>query len=43
MDDREGRGMKTEKDKMLSGELYYAADPELVKEQINARRITRLY
>jgi maltose O-acetyltransferase len=35
--------MKTEKDKMLNGELYNAADPELVKERKNARRLTRLY
>ncbi|WP_147535478.1 sugar O-acetyltransferase [Bacillus marasmi] len=35
--------MLTEKQKMLNGELYNAADPELVKERINARRLTRLY
>ncbi|WP_045524613.1 maltose acetyltransferase domain-containing protein [Neobacillus niacini] len=35
--------MKTEKEKMLSGELYYAADPELLQERLNARRLTRLY
>jgi maltose O-acetyltransferase len=35
--------MKTEKEKMLSGELYNAADPVLVKERVNARRLTRLY
>jgi maltose O-acetyltransferase len=35
--------MKTEKDKMLSGELYDAADLELLQERINARRLTRLY
>ncbi len=35
--------MKTEKAKMLDGELYYAADPELVKERVNARRLTRLF
>ncbi|WP_099353818.1 sugar O-acetyltransferase [Fredinandcohnia onubensis] len=35
--------MKTEKQKMVDGELYNAADPELVKERINARRLTRLY
>ncbi|MCL4517214.1 MAG: sugar O-acetyltransferase [Firmicutes bacterium] len=34
---------KTEKQKMLSGELYRAADPELVKERENARRLTRLF
>ncbi len=35
--------MKTEKEKMISGELYLAADPELIKERLNARRLTRLY
>jgi maltose O-acetyltransferase len=35
--------MKTEKEKMLTGELYNPADPELVKERNNARRLTRLY
>jgi maltose O-acetyltransferase len=32
--------MKTEKEKMLAGELYIAADPELVAERANARRLT---
>ncbi|AOY74986.1 maltose acetyltransferase domain-containing protein [Clostridium formicaceticum] len=35
--------MKTEKEKMANGELYNATDPELVKERLNARRLTRLY
>lgn len=35
--------MKTEKEKMLNGELYNAADPELISDRINARRLTRLY
>ncbi|MFX3623417.1 MAG: maltose O-acetyltransferase [Ectobacillus sp.] len=35
--------MKTEKEKMLNGELYLAADPVLVKERERARRLTRLY
>lgn len=35
--------MKSEKQKMLDGELYNAADPELVKERENARRLTRQY
>ncbi|CAH2713067.1 Maltose O-acetyltransferase [Neobacillus rhizosphaerae] len=35
--------MKTEKEKMINGELYNAADSELVKERENARRLTRLY
>lgn len=34
---------KTEKEKMLSGELYQAADPELVNDRLNARRLTRLF
>lgn len=35
--------MKTEKEKMLNGELYNAADPELLRERTNARRLTRLF
>lgn len=35
--------IKTEKEKMLSGELYQAADPELTKGRLNARRLTRLF
>jgi maltose O-acetyltransferase len=35
--------IKSEKEKMVNGELYQAADPELVKERLNARRLTRLY
>ena len=35
--------MKTEKEKMLNGELYNAADPELVSDRVNARKLTRLY
>ncbi|MFJ5712992.1 sugar O-acetyltransferase [Neobacillus sp. NPDC093127] len=35
--------MKTEKEKMINGELYVAGDPELVKERENARRLTRLF
>ena len=35
--------MKTEKEKMLQGELYNPADPQLVKERENARKLTRLY
>lgn len=34
---------KTEKQKMVSGELYRAADPELVQDRLNARRLTRLF
>ena len=33
----------TEKAKMLAGELYLAADEELVAERVNARRLARLY
>ncbi|MCS7462155.1 maltose O-acetyltransferase [Paenibacillus doosanensis] len=35
--------MKSEKEKMVSGELYQAADPELTKDRLNARRLTRLF
>ena len=35
--------MKTEKEKMLNGDLYNPAEPELLKERLNARRLTRLY
>ena len=35
--------MKTEKEKMLNGELYQAGDVVLVNERLNARRIVRLY
>ncbi|WP_433959209.1 sugar O-acetyltransferase [Cytobacillus horneckiae] len=35
--------MKNEKEKMLNGELYNAADPELLRERTNARRLTRLF
>jgi maltose O-acetyltransferase len=35
--------MKTEKEKMLNGELYDASDRDLKKERLNARRLTRLF
>ncbi|WP_094096106.1 maltose acetyltransferase domain-containing protein [Paenibacillus physcomitrellae] len=35
--------MKTEKQKMLAGELYKAWDPELTREREYARRMTRIY
>ncbi|WP_088071078.1 maltose O-acetyltransferase [Gottfriedia luciferensis] len=35
--------MMTEKEKMISGELYLAGDPQLVEDRINARRLTREY
>jgi maltose O-acetyltransferase len=34
---------KTEREKMLAGELYVAADPALTEERRRARRLTRLY
>lgn len=43
MENKGDKKMKTEKEKMLNGELYNAADSELVKERENARRLTRLY
>ncbi|WP_347551116.1 maltose acetyltransferase domain-containing protein [Pseudalkalibacillus hwajinpoensis] len=35
--------MKTEKEKMINGELYEPADEELMYERHHARRITRLF
>ncbi|GCE51246.1 maltose O-acetyltransferase [Thermosporothrix hazakensis] len=35
--------MKTEKEKMLQGELYNALDPELVEDRQRGQRLTRLY
>lgn len=35
--------MPTEKEKMLAGELYNAADPQLVLERQQARHLTRAY
>jgi maltose O-acetyltransferase len=35
--------MKTEKEKMINGELYYAADPELVKDRKRAKKLVRLF
>ena len=35
--------MKTEKEKMLAGEMYNAMDLELVKDRENARRLVRIY
>jgi maltose O-acetyltransferase len=42
-ENKEIKIMKSEKEKMLNGELYNAADSELFKERLNARRLTRLY
>jgi len=38
-----GHEMKTEKEKMIAGELYNPADIELVKDRIEARRKVRIY
>ena len=35
--------MKTEKEKMLAGQLYESWDPQLVTDRLNARRLTRHY
>lgn len=37
------KAMKTEKEKMLAGELYLAVDPELTSDRLRARKLTRLY
>ena len=37
------RSGKTEREKMLAGELYVAADPELVQARLRARDLTRRY
>jgi len=34
---------RSEKEKMLAGELYRAADPELLAERVEARRLMRLF
>lgn len=39
----EVKEMKTEKEKMLAGELYIPEDKQLVEERLEARRLTRLY
>jgi maltose O-acetyltransferase len=33
--------MKSEKEKMLAGDLYFASDPELVAERLHARQLTK--
>ena len=35
--------MKTEKEKMVAGEMYIADDEELVADRVEAKRLTRLY
>lgn len=37
-DDKTKSDEKTEKDKMLAGELYYSADPELTRDRYKAKR-----
>lgn len=39
----EGRVPRSEKQKMLAGELYDAGDPELVRDRERARRLTRQF
>ena len=34
---------RTEKEKMLAGELYFASDAELLAERLRARNLTRAY
>jgi maltose O-acetyltransferase len=36
-------GMRTEKEKMVAGEMYSPMDPELVRDRMEARRMVRLY
>jgi maltose O-acetyltransferase len=44
MDERPAeKSERTEREKMLAGELYVAADPALTQERRRARRLTRLY
>lgn len=42
-EDKKMQKMKTEKEKMLNGELYNAADLELLRDRMNARKLTRLF
>ncbi|WP_307843860.1 maltose acetyltransferase domain-containing protein, partial [Bacillus thuringiensis] len=35
--------MKTEKEKMVAGEMYMPDDEELVADRTEAKRLTRLY
>lgn len=34
---------RTEKEKMIAGEMYLAGDPELINERQAARKLTRIY
>ena len=36
-------GKSSQKELMIAGKLYDPMDPELVRERLNARRLTRLY
>jgi maltose O-acetyltransferase len=36
------KAMKSEKEKMLAGELYQASDPELIQERLQARKLMQL-
>jgi maltose O-acetyltransferase len=38
-----GLTMKTEKEKMIAGEMYNPADPVLVRDRMEARRKVRIY
>ncbi|WP_282022816.1 maltose O-acetyltransferase [Priestia flexa] len=35
--------MKTEKEKMIAGEMYISGDAELIKDRTHARKVTRLF
>ncbi|MCM3719994.1 maltose acetyltransferase domain-containing protein [Fictibacillus phosphorivorans] len=35
--------MTSEKEKMINGEMYWPTDPQLEKERLEARKLTRLY
>ena len=37
---KKGKAMKSEKEKMLSGDLYFADDQELTKERDRAKDLT---
>ncbi|MDB6076653.1 MAG: maltose O-acetyltransferase, partial [Akkermansiaceae bacterium] len=40
---RGGMELRSEKEKMLAGELYQATDPELTAGRLRARRLCRAY
>lgn len=39
----ESTNLRTEKEKMLNGELYHAGDMELTKDRLRARKLSRLF